>query len=118
MAETERKSAQEQEGQARTPAQSPDDRAAPGSRPGEQGGGQAQPIPPELPILPLKGTVIFPLTVVPLAAGQGPSLRLIDDAVNGDRLIGFVMQKDGEQAGDAIKPGDTHEIGTMGMIHQ
>ena len=50
-----------------------------------------QQVPAELPILPLKGTVVFPLTVVPLAAGQARSLRLIDDAVNGDRLVGLVM---------------------------
>jgi ATP-dependent Lon protease len=77
-----------------------------------------QKVPAELPILPLKGTVVFPLTVVPLAAGQARSLRLIDDAVNGDRLVGLVMQKDGEQAGDAPKPDDLHQVGTMGMIHQ
>src|SRR6266542_4223199 len=73
------------------------------SRQGGQAGGPVQPVPPELPILPLKGTVVFPLTVVPLVAGQARTLRLIDDAINGDRLVGLVMQKDAEQAGDAIK---------------
>jgi ATP-dependent Lon protease len=75
-----------------------------------------QKVPAELPILPLKGTVVFPLTVVPLAAGQARSLRLIDDAVNGDRLVGLVMQKDPNL--DAAGPGDTFEVGAMGMIHQ
>ena len=78
----------------------------------------SQPIPDTLPILPLRGTVVFPQIVVPLAAGQARSLRLIDDVVNGDRLVGLIMQRDGEQAGDAVKPGDTHTIGAMGIIHQ
>lgn len=73
-------------------------------------------VPPVLPILPLKGTVVFPLTVVPLAAGQARSLRLIDDVVNGDRLVGLVMQKDASQEGAG--PGDIYEFGSLGMIHQ
>ena len=36
-----------------------------------------------LPLLPLRGTVVFPLTVVPLAAAQPRSLRLIDDVMSG-----------------------------------
>ncbi|MFN8511376.1 MAG: endopeptidase La [Thermomicrobiales bacterium] len=78
----------------------------------------SQPVPETLPILPLRGTVVFPQIVVPLAAGQARSLRLIDDVVNGDRMVGLVMQKDAEQPGDSVKPGDTLEIGAMGIIHQ
>jgi len=52
-----------------------------------------------LPILPLRGTVVFPLTVVPLAAAQARSLRLIDEVMSGDRTVGLVMQKDAEQEG-------------------
>jgi ATP-dependent Lon protease len=78
----------------------------------------SQPVPATLPILPLRGTVVFPQIVVPLAAGQARSLRLIDDVVNGDRLVGLIMQKDSDQPGDAVKPGDTLEIGAMGIIHQ
>ena len=40
-----------------------------------------------LPVLPLRGTVVFPLTVVPLAAAQARSLRLIDDVMSGDRMV-------------------------------
>ncbi|MGB7217043.1 MAG: LON peptidase substrate-binding domain-containing protein, partial [Gammaproteobacteria bacterium] len=69
-----------------------------------------------LPILPLRGTVVFPLTLVPLAAGQPRSLRLIDDVVSGDRIVGLVMQKDPEQEGAG--PGETYEIGTIASIHQ
>ena len=42
-----------------------------------------------LPILPLRGTVVFPLTVVPLAAAQARSLLLIDDVMSGDRIVGL-----------------------------
>jgi ATP-dependent Lon protease len=80
--------------------------------------GPSQTVPDTLPILPLRGTVVFPQIVVPLAAGQARSLRLIDDVVNGDRLVGLVMQKDADQPGDSVKPGDTLEIGAMGIIHQ
>ncbi|MBX6340888.1 MAG: LON peptidase substrate-binding domain-containing protein, partial [Thermomicrobiaceae bacterium] len=64
-----------------------------------------------LPILPLRGTVVFPLTLVPLAAGQPRSLRLIDEVVSGDRTVGLVLQKDPEQEGAG--PGETYEIGTI-----
>ena len=50
----------------------------------------------ELPVLPLRGTVVFPLTVVPLAAAQPRSLRLIDEVMSGDRTVALVMQKDAE----------------------
>ncbi len=49
-----------------------------------------------LPILPLRGTVVFPLTVVPLAAAQPRSLRLIDQVMSGDRTVALVMQKDAD----------------------
>ena len=69
-----------------------------------------------LPILPLRNTVVFPMTVVPLAAGQPRSLRLIDDVASGDRLVGLVLQKDPKQEGAG--PGETYEVGTIASIHQ
>src|SRR5919202_1290898 len=84
--------------------------------PGERPGKPRTRVPSELPILPLKGTVVFPLTVVPLAAGQARSLRLIDDVINGDRLVGLVMQKDANQ--DSAGPDDVYQIGALGVIHQ
>ena len=87
--------------------------------PGRRGEGKAtQPVPDTLPILSLRGTVVFPQTVVPLAAGQARSLRLIDEVMAGDRLVGLVMQKNPEQLGDDVKQGDTYAIGAMGVIHQ
>ncbi len=77
---------------------------------------EQQHIPEELPILPLKDTVVYPLTVFPLAVGQERSLRLVDDVMQGDRLLGLVAQKSAEieQAG----PGDTFDIGTVAIIHK
>ncbi len=74
-------------------------------------------IPEELPILPLKGVVVYPLTVLPLNVGQARSLRLVDDVVKEpNRLIGLVTIKTDkfEDAG----PDDLHEIGTAAIIHR
>lgn len=69
-----------------------------------------------LPVLPLRGTVVLPLTVVPLAAAQARSLRLIDAVASGDRTVVLVMQNDPESEGAG--PGETREIGTLATIHQ
>lgn len=74
-------------------------------------------IPNELPILPLKGVVVYPLTVLPLNVGQARSLRLVDDVVKEtNRLIGLVTIKNDkfEDAG----PDDLFEIGTAAVIHR
>ena len=70
----------------------------------------------DLPILPLRGTVVFPLTVVPLAAAQPRSLRLIDEVMSGNRTVALVMQKDAELEGAG--PDDVHDVGTIATIHQ
>ena len=67
-------------------------------------------------MLPLRGTVVFPLTVVPLAAAQPRSLRLIDEVMSGDRTVALVMQKDAELEGAG--PDDIYEVGTISTIHQ
>src|SRR5437764_9521621 len=71
-------------------------------------------IPDELPILPLKDTVIYPFAVQPLGVGQERSIRLIDEVMRGNRLVALVAQKsaDIEQAG----PDDIYRIGTVSRI--
>jgi len=69
-----------------------------------------------IPILPLRGTVVFPLPVVPLAAAQPRSLRLIDEVMSGDRGVGLILQNDAEMEGAG--PNDVREIGTLGSILQ
>ena len=71
-------------------------------------------IPAELPILPLKDVVIYPFSGQPLAVGQERSIRLINDAIVGNRLIGFVAQKDSSIEGAG--PDDAFRIGTVGLI--
>ncbi len=72
------------------------------------------PIPDILPIVPLRGLVVFPFAVVPLGVGQERSIKLIDDAMRGDRLIGLFAQSDPEveQGG----PDDTYRVGTVARI--
>jgi len=68
-------------------------------------------LPDVLPILGLSDIVIFPGAVAPLLVETGPSVRLIDDAVAGDRLIGAVLQRRPEVA-DPL-PEDLHEVGCV-----
>jgi ATP-dependent Lon protease len=69
-----------------------------------------------LPLLPLKATVILPHTLVPLAAAQERSLKLIDAVMQDDRMVAMVMQKDPEQ--DNAGPDDILSVGTVSTIHQ
>ena len=71
-------------------------------------------IPTELAILPLKGTVIYPGLAVPLIIGRERSIRLIDDALGGDKVIGVVTQKDPKVQDPA--PEEMYEIGTAVSI--
>jgi len=50
-------------------------------------------IPHEIPILAVRNTVVFPSTMFPLSIGREPSLKLIDDAMTGDRILGCMYQK-------------------------
>jgi ATP-dependent Lon protease len=74
-------------------------------------------VPSELPILPLRGTVVYPLTVIPLNVGQARSIRLVDEAATSTtRMIGLVTIKDEkiEEAG----PNDVYTTGTAAIIHR
>ena len=73
-------------------------------------------VPDLVGILPLRGTVIFPNAVVPLGAGRAASVRLIEEAMQGSRLIGAVMQRDpSEESPDAAA---LHPVGTVVVIHK
>ena len=75
-----------------------------------------RPLPDVLPILPLRGTVLFPHAVVPLAAGRASSRRLIEEVAQGSRLIGAVTQRD--PAEEAPTAEGLHRIGTVALIHK
>ena len=82
---------------------------------GEDTSAQSE-IPEELPILPLRGVVVYPLMVVPLTVGQARSVRLIDDVAVGDRHVGLVASKDAEI--DAPGPDQVYQVGTAAIIHR
>jgi len=71
-------------------------------------------LPAELPILPLKNQVAFPVAALPLAVQGEKNVKLLDEAVAGDRLLGVVAQKD-ENVEDP-KPEDLYTIGTAGLV--
>ena len=56
----------------------------------EESEGPGPETPDVIPILPLKDTVVFPDTMMPLAVGQPRSVRLIDDILRGDKQVGLV----------------------------
>jgi ATP-dependent Lon protease len=73
-------------------------------------------LPPELPVLPLKETVVFPDSMSPLAIGQERSLRLVDDVVGGERLLALVTVRDAEV--DSPSWDDLYEVGTAAVVHK
>ncbi|NUM43942.1 MAG: endopeptidase La [Anaerolineales bacterium] len=73
-------------------------------------------IPDVIPILPLRGIVVYPYTAVPLTIGQPRSIRLIDDSQTETRFIGLVTSKDSEI--EAPGPQELFQIGTVATIHR
>ncbi|MBI3763218.1 MAG: endopeptidase La, partial [Chloroflexi bacterium] len=73
-------------------------------------------IPDVLAILPLRGVVVFPLTAVPLTVGQPRSVKLVDDAVVGQRIIGLVTSRNPEL--ESPGPEELYTIGTAAAVHR
>ncbi|HNQ27855.1 MAG TPA: endopeptidase La, partial [Aquaticitalea sp.] len=71
-------------------------------------------LPETLPILPLRNTVLFPGVVIPITAGRDKSIKLINDANKGSKVIGVVSQKD-ETIEDPVAK-DIYETGTVARI--
>ena len=71
-------------------------------------------LPENLPILGLSDIVIFPGAVVPLLVETGPSLKLIDDIVAGDRLFAAVLQRKPEIV--EPMPEDLHDVGCVSRL--
>jgi len=74
---------------------------------------QLQDIPEILPILPLRETVVYPQMLIPLVVGRDKSIKLVEDALSGNKLIGLCMQKNPVEE---PTPEDIHRIGTVGVI--
>ena len=73
------------------------------------------PLPSELPVLPLRRTVAFPLTLQPLAVNRPVSIETVNRALGSDRLVLLLLQDN-----DADDPGpeDLKRVGTVGIIRQ
>ncbi|WP_299124772.1 endopeptidase La [uncultured Winogradskyella sp.] len=71
-------------------------------------------LPESLPILPLRNTVLFPGVVIPITAGRDASIKLINDANKGGKVIGVVSQKDESVENPSEK--DIYKTGTVARI--
>ncbi len=70
-------------------------------------------VPENLPILPLKNTVLFPGVVVPITVGRDRSLALVKQAYESDKTIGVVAQKD-----ESVENPDANDLFTFGTVAQ
>src|ERR1044071_6078259 len=73
------------------------------------------PLPSELPVLPLRRTVAFPLTLQPLRVNRPVSIETVNRALGSDRLVLLLLQ---ENDTDDPGPEDLRRIGTVGIIRQ
>src|SRR5262245_36030661 len=71
-------------------------------------------LPAELPLLPLRNTVLFPGVVLPITVGRDKSIKAVNDAYKADKLIGVVAQKDSSVEDPGIT--DIENIGTVARI--
>jgi ATP-dependent Lon protease len=72
-------------------------------------------LPSELPVVPLRETVVLPMTVAPLGVGRAISIEAINRALAGDRMVLLLLQR-----GESDEPGadDLHRVGTVAIIRQ
>ncbi len=71
-------------------------------------------VPQELPVLPLRNTVLFPGVVLPITVGRDKSIKAVNDAYKSDKLIGVVAQKDSGVEDPTIS--DLENVGTVARI--
>lgn len=74
----------------------------------------AEEVPEDLPILPLRNTVLFPGVVIPITVGRDKSIRLIKESYKGNKTIGVVAQKDAEVEDPDVD--DLHRFGTVARL--
>src|SRR6188768_2472120 len=79
---------------------------------GETGDGTD--IPNELPVIPLRNTVLFPGVVLPITVGRDKSIKAVNDAYKADKLVGVVAQKDSAVEDPVVA--DLEDIGTVAKI--
>lgn len=74
----------------------------------------AEELPEDLAILPLRNAVLFPGVVFPITVGRDKSIRLVKDAYKKEKVIGVVAQRD--PGIEDPSPSDLHEVGTVAQI--
>jgi len=76
---------------------------------------QTPPLPNELPVVPLRGSVVLPLTVAPLGVSRPVSVEAVNRALAGDRMVLLLLQTN-----DSDEPAadDLHRIGTVAIVRQ
>jgi len=80
----------------------------------EADGNEKVDIPSDIAILPLRNTVLFPGVVLPITVGRDKSIKAVNDAYKGDKLIGVVAQKDSSVEDPSFR--DLEQIGTVAKI--
>ena len=73
------------------------------------------PLPNELPVVPLRGAVVLPMTVAPLGVSRPLSVEAVNKALAGDRMVLLLLQKNDN---DDPSPDDLQRIGTVAIIRQ
>lgn len=71
-------------------------------------------VPDELALLPLRNTVLFPGVVLPITVGRDKSIKAVNDAYKGDKLVGVVAQKDSNVEDPGVN--DLEQTGTVAKI--
>ena len=71
-------------------------------------------VPEEIPILPLRNTVLFPGVVIPITVGRDKSIKAVNEAYKGDKLVGVLAQKDSAVEDPGID--DLVKVGTVAKI--
>lgn len=80
----------------------------------EQSNADLEQMSAELPILPLRNTVLFPGVVIPITVGRDKSIKAVTDSYKSDKLVGVVAQKDSTI--EEPNAADLEKIGTVAKI--
>ncbi|MDW8105370.1 MAG: LON peptidase substrate-binding domain-containing protein, partial [Armatimonadota bacterium] len=91
-------------------------RTAPAEAEQEQGGSLEAQIPSQLPLVPIRDQVYFPQMVFPLFVGRERSVRALEEAMDGDRLIALAAQK--EVIIEEPEPEDIYDVGIVAEVLQ
>ena len=71
-------------------------------------------LPEALPVLPLRDSVAFPETMIPLAVGQERSIKLVDDVLGGNRMLVMAASRDPEA--EEPGPDELYGVGVVGVV--